>query len=187
MNCPKCGKSLWFVKSFCPFCKTKIVRPPRLPETPLPLFHWVMLGAWSVWFAYLVFALFTDRSWMERQGRELNLHAAVLGATLGMPIHVGIVGWLGWRLYRRPSRRVTIWFIVLSVLLAWKTWIGPAVLFRGSENFSVFGPIAWWSSIGRISMKTFLLWMLPSQIVLFSLLVWPAYCWRTRCLDACPA
>src|SRR6266404_324411 len=29
MNCPNCGKSLWFVRNFCPFCKTHIVAPPR--------------------------------------------------------------------------------------------------------------------------------------------------------------
>jgi len=29
MKCPNCHKSLWFVRSFCPFCKTNINAPPR--------------------------------------------------------------------------------------------------------------------------------------------------------------
>ena len=29
MKCPHCGKSLWFLRSFCPFCKTNITAPPR--------------------------------------------------------------------------------------------------------------------------------------------------------------
>jgi len=29
MKCPNCHKSLWFVRSFCPFCKTDINAPPR--------------------------------------------------------------------------------------------------------------------------------------------------------------
>jgi hypothetical protein len=29
MKCPNCKKSLWFVRSFCPFCKTNIHAPPR--------------------------------------------------------------------------------------------------------------------------------------------------------------
>jgi hypothetical protein len=33
MNCPKCGKSLWFVKDVCPFCKNTLA--PETPRTPL--------------------------------------------------------------------------------------------------------------------------------------------------------
>ena len=29
MKCPNCGKSLWFVRHFCPFCKTQFLAPPR--------------------------------------------------------------------------------------------------------------------------------------------------------------
>src|SRR5258706_8165991 len=29
MKCPSCGKSLWFVRTFCPFCKTTIAAPER--------------------------------------------------------------------------------------------------------------------------------------------------------------
>ncbi len=29
MICPNCGKSLWFVRGFCPFCSTKFPVPPR--------------------------------------------------------------------------------------------------------------------------------------------------------------
>jgi hypothetical protein len=29
MKCPSCGKSLWFVRAFCPFCKIPIVAPLR--------------------------------------------------------------------------------------------------------------------------------------------------------------
>ena len=29
MKCPTCGKSLWFVRDACVFCKTKLTAPPR--------------------------------------------------------------------------------------------------------------------------------------------------------------
>lgn len=29
MICPNCGKSLWFLRDFCVFCKSKLVAPPR--------------------------------------------------------------------------------------------------------------------------------------------------------------
>jgi hypothetical protein len=183
MNCPKCGKSLWFVKSFCPFCKTKIVTPPRLPDTPLPLFHWVMLGAWAVWFGHLVFTLATDRSWREPQLTAAE-YGDVIASRVSMPIFVGIAGWLGWRLYKRPTRRVTIWFVFVCVTLVWKSWIGPIVMHMSPAHDSVFEGIAWWWSVGRVSVKTFLFWLLPPQILLLSIIVWPAYCWRTQCLKA---
>jgi hypothetical protein len=29
MNCPNCAKNLWFLRTFCPFCKTSIDAPAR--------------------------------------------------------------------------------------------------------------------------------------------------------------
>jgi len=180
MNCPKCGKSLWFVRSFCPFCEAKIVVPPPLPAAPLPAFAWMILGAWGLWFAALVVSLFTNRSWLETQGHDIQSNAVVWGDRLGVLIEAGIAGWLAWRLYQRPSRRLTVWFSILCVLLLWKSWIGPALLLRGFGKYFAFGPIFWWSFLDRITANKFLLWVLPSQLVLFSLVVWPAYCRRTH-------
>jgi hypothetical protein len=179
MNCPKCGKSLWLVKTFCPFCKARIVKPPRLPETPLPLFHWIMLAAWSLWLVHRLVVLFLDGRWLEPQATADD-YGRVIATAISMPIFVGIAGWLGWCLYRQPTRRVTVWFIVLCVTLVWKSWIIMILLKPALRPYSLLQPLAWWSSVGKVSFGNFVLWFLPPQILLLSLFVWPAYCWRTQ-------
>jgi hypothetical protein len=41
MKCPRCGKSLWLVRTFCPFCKTPIEAPPR-PKS-VTVISWITL------------------------------------------------------------------------------------------------------------------------------------------------
>jgi hypothetical protein len=43
MLCPNCGKSLWFVRSFCPFCKTGILAPRR-PKS-ITIISWLAIVA----------------------------------------------------------------------------------------------------------------------------------------------
>jgi uncharacterized membrane protein HdeD (DUF308 family) len=52
MKCPKCGKSLWFVKKFCPFCKAVLETPDgvaaetaqtRNPSTVSVVLPWIVL------------------------------------------------------------------------------------------------------------------------------------------------
>jgi hypothetical protein len=44
MNCPKCGKGLWFLRDFCPFCKTKIIAAPRPKAVKILSWLFLVLG-----------------------------------------------------------------------------------------------------------------------------------------------
>lgn len=53
MKCPNCGKSLWFLRDFCVFCKSKLVSPPR--PTSVTVIGWlaVVIGFGQMWVLYL--------------------------------------------------------------------------------------------------------------------------------------
>ncbi len=42
MKCPNCAKSLWFARTFCPFCRTSFHAAPLPP--PLKIVCWVLIG-----------------------------------------------------------------------------------------------------------------------------------------------
>jgi len=44
MRCPNCGRSLWFVRTFCPFCKTKIIAPARPKSVTVVGWMFIVLG-----------------------------------------------------------------------------------------------------------------------------------------------
>ncbi|MEI2723257.1 MAG: hypothetical protein V9H26_06835 [Verrucomicrobiota bacterium] len=65
MKCPNCKKSLWFVRSFCPFCSTNINVLPR-PKS-VTVLCWCLIGSGIS----LVFLSFVDtelQSYLERLG-----------------------------------------------------------------------------------------------------------------------
>ena len=52
MKCPSCGKSLWFVRTFCPFCKIPIAAPPR-PKSVTVISWMSLLGGGMFLFLFL--------------------------------------------------------------------------------------------------------------------------------------
>jgi hypothetical protein len=44
MKCPNCNKSLWFVRHFCPFCKTHINAPPRPKSVTVLCGFFIVMG-----------------------------------------------------------------------------------------------------------------------------------------------
>ena len=53
MKCPSCGKSLWFVRTFCPFCKTTISAPAR--PRPVTIISWFAIVFGGVVFLVSLF------------------------------------------------------------------------------------------------------------------------------------
>lgn len=46
MKCPGCGTSLWFVRTFCPFCKVTISAPARPRSVAVISWLAIVAGAW---------------------------------------------------------------------------------------------------------------------------------------------
>src|SRR5262245_52576375 len=44
LTCPKCGKDLWFMRDFCPFCKSTIPVPPRPRSVTVISWIFIVLG-----------------------------------------------------------------------------------------------------------------------------------------------
>jgi hypothetical protein len=44
MKCPSCGKSLWFVRELCPFCKRAIPAPPRPRSVTVISWVFILIG-----------------------------------------------------------------------------------------------------------------------------------------------
>lgn len=46
MKCPSCGKSLWFLRTFCPFCKVTIAAPARPRSVAVVSWFYIVVGTW---------------------------------------------------------------------------------------------------------------------------------------------
>jgi hypothetical protein len=64
MKCPNCNKSLWFVRSFCPFCKTNITAPPR--PTSVTVLGWILVGS-SILMLFTLLVL-GERVYLDKLG-----------------------------------------------------------------------------------------------------------------------
>lgn len=128
MKCPNCKKSLWFVRSFCPFCSTNINAPPR-PKS-VTVLCWCLIGSGIS----LVFLSFVDtelQSYLERLGsvhpaqRVFFFVGPVLCLVLGGFTLFGhnwarwsLVTWLGVNVLISVVNQSAMHLIFLRVLLA---------------------------------------------------------------------
>ena len=46
MTCPGCGNSLWFVRTYCPFCKVNISAPARPRSVAVISWIYILGGGW---------------------------------------------------------------------------------------------------------------------------------------------
>ncbi len=53
MKCPNCGKSLWLLRDFCVFCKTKLAAPPRPRSVTVISWLGIVLGVGQAYFLWL--------------------------------------------------------------------------------------------------------------------------------------
>ena len=70
MKCPSCGKSLWFIRNFCPFCKRNISAAPR-PKSVAIICDIFIVGSCLVLLMFFI----SDRSELylpERSGHAVR-------------------------------------------------------------------------------------------------------------------
>jgi len=183
MKCPNCSQSLWFSRSFCPFCKAPIPEAvqPRVAQSVI--LNRTVFAAWSVFFAYQLFFLVTHQLWdplWRRSLRNSTEWGSAVGGAFGGPIMVGIAVWLAWRLYARPPRlSTTIWFIVVCAILIWRNWLGAILMFMHPLFGHTFlGAVAQWWSASTSSLYTAMVMLFPPPFLIFSMIFWPIYCRR---------
>ena len=96
MNCPNCAKSLWFIRTFCPFCKTRIAAPPR-PRSVTNI-SWVAL----VFGGVVLLVLLTKASGAERYMADFRSHHPFLyahmwaGPIVSMVCGIGMLRGFNW-------------------------------------------------------------------------------------------
>src|SRR5437868_9022059 len=72
MKCPTCGKSLWFLRTFCPFCKAAIAAPPR-PKS-VAVISWIALVVGGIMFLAMM-APNAQRSLADYRSQHAFLYA----------------------------------------------------------------------------------------------------------------
>jgi hypothetical protein len=53
MKCPNCGKSLWFVRTFCPFCKASINAPSRPQSVKVVCWVFITLNCLALFYVLI--------------------------------------------------------------------------------------------------------------------------------------
>jgi hypothetical protein len=182
MKCPNCGQSLWFSRTFCPFCKIAIPAFPAPKILPSSALNTAVAIGWCIFFGYQLSWIATQDVWVALRAPSLSPQewGMAFGTVLGGPGLAALGALLAWRLYHKPRLSTSIWLIVVCLILLWRFWIGHIVFLMSPRygGYTFLGAIdKWWllstSSVGRA---------LPSfgvpLFLLFSITYWPFYCRR---------
>jgi hypothetical protein len=114
MKCPNCGKSLWFLRSFCPFCKTKIAAAPR-PKSVTVVGWVVLVSSFISLFAGVVFLGPEERRYLAQFRAHHPFQWAVSHASPVITILCSIGVLLGHNLARCVLLAAIGWNILRGV------------------------------------------------------------------------
>ena len=139
MKCANCGKSLWFVRDVCVFCKTKLSAPPRPKSVTVISWLAIVSAAGSAWF------LWVAREVMARPMAQRPISANLIYVNVPLIFICGIamlrgMNWARWTLV------VVLGFAQVSKLISGSGHLTPATLgglvWFGVVAYYLFRPAA---------------------------------------------
>ena len=142
MKCANCGKSLWFVRDVCVFCKTKLSAPPRPKSVTVISWLAIVSAAGSAWF------LWVAREVMAGSMAQHPITSIITYLDVAFRFICGIlmlrgVNWARWTLV------VVLGYAQVSKLISGSGHLTPAIL----GGLVWFGVVAYYLS--RPAAKTF--------------------------------
>ena len=128
----------------------------------------ILLAVWCFW---LVCRLI----------RIIVLPGSVALALAGLVIPV-LCFWLGWRLYKKPSRSLTVWFSASCFLVFFKFCIGNIIYYQATFH-SFREAFLYWLQNGFSGVLPFMDSIGATILVAFTFYYWPLFCFKRRDLQ----
>jgi len=85
--------------------------------------------------------------------------------------------WMGWRLFKQPSRSLTVWFFVACCLVLIKFCIGN-ILFYQATTHSFQAAFRMWLVQGFGSVLSFIDSIGATLLVIITFCYWPLFCYK---------
>jgi hypothetical protein len=180
MKCPKCSQSLWFSRTYCPFCKTAVPESPETALRPSPVLNWAVAGFWFAMVAQHLPTLASNQRWEGLPYRGFYGYAE-LAAVAGHTVVFLLGAWAVWRLYEKPTRGRMIQFFAITLILIWKSSPFPFMVTKLGGGHTFFDALRIWWFYGASSIVTVFTVLFAPFNLAASLVYWPYYCrWVLR-------